>query len=169
MVMRNDSATVDNILSDSRIKAIIISPGPMTPNEAGISCDLIRPAMSKGIPILGICLGHQCIGKVFGCKIAIHPVPTHGKTSRIELSSSPLFENLPLSIDAGRYHSLYISSDSFNNNDLKIIAHHQDGTIMGIQHRTQPIFGVQFHPESVLTGDNGKVILNNFARIAGLL
>jgi len=167
-VVRNDVATAEELLSDGSVKAIILSPGPMGPNEAGISNDLIRQAASRQIPLLGICLGHQCIGQVFGCRIRQHPIPTHGKPSRIKLSSHPLFDGLPRRITAGRYHSLEISREGFNDSELEITARLEDGTIMGVQHRNYPIYGVQFHPESVLTGDHGRTILNNFARMSGM-
>jgi anthranilate synthase component 2 len=167
-ITRNDSATVDQLMADGDISAIIISPGPMGPSEAGMSVELVRRAEKTGIPLLGICLGHQCIGQAFGCKITQHPEPTHGKASRIHLAFSPLFANLPSDIEAGRYHSLQIDRTDFNRDNLSIIAQHADHTIMGVQHLVLPIFGVQFHPESILTGDCGQTILNNFARIAGL-
>jgi anthranilate synthase component 2 len=165
LVRRNDAVTVDSILADNSTRGIIISPGPMGPPEAGISNELISRAGRRGIPVLGICLGHQCIGHVFGCTITRHPAPVHGKAGRIELASSPLFDGLPSAIEAARYHSLHISPVGFNDNELQITARLSDGTIMGIQHRRHPIYGVQFHPESVLSGDHGKRILNNFARL----
>lgn len=168
-VVRNDTATAEQLLADNSIKAIILSPGPMGPDEAGISNDLVRLAAGREIPLLGICLGHQCIGKVFGCRITPHPIPTHGKPSEVTLSPHPLFADLPEQITAGRYHSLEISRERFNHNDLDIIARLDDGTIMAVQHREHPIYGVQFHPESVLTGEHGRTILNNFARIACLI
>lgn len=167
-VVRNDHGSADQLLAESNVEAIILSPGPMGPNEAGISNDLIRLGALRHISLLGICLGHQCIGQVFGCKITRHPVPTHGKPSEIELTPNPLFDGLPARITAGRYHSLEISRENFNDTELEITARLDDGTIMGVQHRTHPIFGVQFHPESVLTGDHGRLILNNFARMSGM-
>ncbi|PWB72940.1 aminodeoxychorismate/anthranilate synthase component II, partial [candidate division GN15 bacterium] len=167
-VARNDTTSAEQLLADHSVKAIILSPGPMGPDKAGISNDLVRLAAERSIPLLGICLGFQCVGQVFGCKIAQHPIPTHGKPSEVELSPNPLFDNLPPRITAGRYHSLEVSRDGFNHDDLGIIARLDDSTIMGVQHRKHPIYGLQFHPESVLTGDNGRTILNNFARLSGL-
>jgi len=167
-VARNDSATAEQFLADNPATAIILSPGPMGPAEAGVSNDLVRLAAERKIPLLGICLGHQCIGQVFGCQITRHPIPTHGKPSEVILSRHPLFDSLPERISAGRYHSLEISRDRFNHADLEIMARLDDGTIMGVQHRACPVYGVQFHPESVLTGEHGRRILNNFARLSGL-
>jgi len=167
-VARNDSATGKELLVDHSIKAIILSPGPMGPDQAGVSNDLVRLAAERRIPLLGICLGHQCIGQVFGCRISQHSVPTHGKPSEIELTPHPLFDELPGRITAGRYHSLEISRDGFNDSALEIIARLDDGTIMGVQHRRYPMYGIQFHPESVLTGEHGRTILNNFARLSGM-
>ena len=168
-VVRNDIATAEQLLADNTVTAIILSPGPMGPGEAGVSNDLVRLAAERKIPLLGICLGHQCIGQVFGCQITRHPIPTHGKPSEVTLLRHPLFENLPERISAGRYHSLEISRDKFNHSDLEITAQLDDNTIMGVQHRFSPIYGVQFHPESVLTGEHGRTILNNFARMSGLI
>ncbi len=168
-VVRNDSATAEQLLADSTVKASILSPGPMGPDDAGVSKDLVRLAAKRRIPLLGICLGHQCIGQVFGCRITRHPIPTHGKPSEVTLSRHPLFDSLPERIPAGRYHSLEISREGFNDSELEIIARLDDGTIMGVQHRQHPIYGVQFHPESVLTGEHGRTILNNFARMSGMI
>lgn len=168
-VVRNDIATAEQLLADNTVTTIILSPGPMGPDEAGISNDLVRLAAERKIPLLGICLGHQCIGQVFGCQITRHPIPTHGKPSEVTLSRHPLFKNLPERISAGRYHSLEINRNGFNDEVLEITARLDDGTIMGVQHRAYPIYGVQFHPESVLTGEHGRTILNNFARLSGLV
>lgn len=167
-VLRNDVTSAEQMLAHGDFDRIILSPGPMGPDEAGVSNDLVRLAASRNIPLLGICLGHQCIGQVFGCHITRHPVPTHGKPSEVTLSSCLLYTGLPARIVAGRYHSLEISRDGFNDRELEINARLIDETIMGVQHRKHPIYGVQFHPESILTGDHGRVILNNFARMRGV-
>jgi len=161
-ICRNDQLKLQDII-DWKVKGIIISPGPMTPLESGLSNDIIVE-FGGYIPILGICLGHQCIGYVYGCIVGKHYKPTHGKKSRIKIYKSRIFSNLEGSIYAARYHSLHIKKENFNYNDLNITAELDDGTIMAIEHKHYPIFGVQFHPESILSND-GKVILNNFIDI----
>ncbi|MEF2967433.1 aminodeoxychorismate/anthranilate synthase component II [Paenibacillus sp. M1] len=160
IVKRNDEFGLDDIVS-WKVSKIIISPGPMSPLEAGISNDLITAYMDK-LPILGICLGHQCIGHALGCSITRSANPMHGKKSTVTLGNSPLFNHLPGDIPVGRYHSLQISKEDFNERELDIISETEDGTIMAVQHKSYPLFGVQFHPESILTGEYGQVILNNF-------
>ena len=167
-VIRNDAFSVEDMFRAGDVRGIILSPGPMGPDSAGISNDLIMLAAQTRIPVLGICLGHQSIGHAFGCKIERHPIPTHGKPSEIKLGESEIFAGLPPVIAAGRYHSLCVSEHGFNHYDLKITARLLDGTIMGIEHRSFPIFGVQFHPESILTGEPGRQILRNFAKLAQL-
>lgn len=162
IIRRNDKFQLDDI-ERWCITHIIISPGPMTPKESGLSNDLILK-YGKHIPILGICLGHQCIGHVFNSIVGKHPQPTHGQKSKVYLKESVIFQRLPRVVEAGRYHSLYISRENFNDQDLEVISYLEDGTIMGVQHRRYPIYGIQFHPESILTGENGKVILNNFMK-----
>ncbi len=166
-IARNDRLDLADI-ERRGVKAIILSPGPMSPNEAGLCNDIIR-TYGPTIPILGICLGHQCIGHVFGCQVLRHPSPTHGKKSSVRLEASLLYEGLGDSIQAARYHSLYVARDGFADDQLRVNAQLQDGTIMGIQHRRHPVYGVQFHPESILTGEPGKAILRNFvSRVAHL-
>lgn len=166
-VARNDRIDLADI-GRRGVKAIILSPGPMSPTEAGLCNEIIRTC-SREIPILGICLGHQCIGHVFGCQVLRHPTPTHGKKSLVRLEDSPLYQGLGDSIQAARYHSLYVARDGFAHDQLVVNAQLEDGTIMGVQHRTRPVYGVQFHPESILTGEPGKAILRNFVtRIAHL-
>lgn len=160
MVKRNDKFSLEDI-EKWDITHIIISPGPMSPKEAGMSNKVITHFGGK-LPILGICLGHQCIGYVSNCLIGQHPNPTHGNKSEVFLSESKLFNKLPKQIEAGRYHSLYISRQDFNHDEFNITGELKDGTIMAIEHKIKPIFGVQFHPESILTGEYGKQILKNF-------
>jgi anthranilate synthase component 2/para-aminobenzoate synthetase component 2 len=164
-VYRNDAPELDE-LNTSDVSAVIISPGPMSPNEAAYSNKAIRLFGEAGVPVLGICLGHQCIGQVYGCKVERHPSPTHGKESRVRLKDSAIFSDLPETITVGRYHSLHIPLDGFNHDQLKIISSMEDGTVMAVEHRDHPIYGVQFHPESVLTGNHGRSILNNFLSLA---
>jgi anthranilate synthase component II len=159
-VIRNDQATVDEILNNKNFDAIVISPGPCTPNEAGISCELIKKAADSRIPILGICLGFQSIGHVFGGKITHAPELMHGKTSKIYHNSEGIFKDIPSPYNATRYHSLVIAPSSLPDT-LKVTARTIDGVIMGIQHKSLPIYGVQFHPESILT-EYGHKLLENF-------
>ncbi len=163
IILRNDHININKIASN-RIDGIIISPGPMGPEEAGISNEIIN-RYYKSKPILGICLGHQCLGSVFGCVIGQCQNVIHGERSVIKLGDSPLFNGLDNEILAARYHSLYIKEANFNNSELRVIATLKDGTIMGIQHKIFPVFGLQFHPESILTNENGKKILGNFLKI----
>lgn len=163
-VVRNDCITIEKIrgmIEKKDIECIIISPGPMSPRMAGISNDIIREFYKK-IPILGVCLGHECIGDVFECKITRCRDIVHGESDIVYLENSPLYENLPNQIKVARYHSLRIDEDGFNFAQLIVDARLEDGTIMGVRHRKYPLFGVQYHPESILTGDNGKIILHNF-------
>lgn len=160
-VIRNDEIDVNSI--GTHYDSVIISPGPMTPSEAGCSNEIIRKYYKK-IPILGICLGMECIGAVFGAELKQCERIKHGKSDIVELYKSKLFTGLPLHIEAARYHSLYISSDNLNER-IVVNARLKDGMIMGIEHCDYPLYGVQFHPESILTGENGKKILGNFLRI----
>ena len=164
IVRRNDEITIDEI-SNMNISAIIISPGPMSPKEAGISNDIIRVFYDK-IPILGICLGHECIGEVFGGKLTQCDEIIHGEADEIILSASKLYEGLSDRIMGARYHSLKIDENTFITNELRVNAILKNGTIMGIEHNQFPLYGVQFHPESILTGSDGKRILDNFVRIS---
>lgn len=167
-VVRNDRITVEEIrelIDRKAIDCIIISPGPMSPKNAGISNDVIRH-FYKEIPILGVCLGHECIGEVFGCRIVQCGQIVHGESDDLYLSESPLYEGVGSRIKGARYHSLCIGEEGFNHRDLVVDARLKDGTIMGLRHREYPLFGVQYHPESILTGENGKVILHNFIRFS---
>ena len=163
-VVRNDQTSVNDILKNKNFDAIVISPGPCTPKEAGISCELIKKASESKIPILGICLGFQSIGHVFGSSIIHAPELMHGKTSKIYHNSEGIFKDIPSPYDATRYHSLVIKPNSIPK-ELAVTARTIDGVIMGIQHKVLPIFGVQFHPESILT-EYGYKLLNNFIDLA---
>lgn len=163
-VVRNDAMSVAD-LAARRPRAIVISPGPCTPKEAGISVDVIR-MLGPHIPILGVCLGHQCIGEAFGGHVVRAPEPVHGKTSRIFHDGRGLYDGLPSPFEATRYHSLIVARDALPD-ALEISAHLEDGMIMGVRHRTIPVEGVQFHPESVLTAV-GKLILARFLMLAGI-
>jgi anthranilate synthase component 2 len=158
-VMRNDQTTVQAI-ADARPERIVISPGPGRPEDAGVTMDLIRELGPK-TPIFGVCLGHQAIGAVFGGTVKRAAVPMHGKTSTIEHNGRGLFSGLTGPFPASRYHSLIVAEDDLPK-ELEITARtKEDGTIMGLRHRTLPIHGVQFHPESILTSE-GRRILRNF-------
>jgi len=160
-VFRNDKIGVEEVrrLSPERL---VISPGPGGPRDAGISCDLIRDFFGK-IPILGICLGHQCIGQVFGGKVVRAKSIMHGKTSLIYHRGKGVFKGLPNPFEATRYHSLAVEASSLPQ-CLEISARTKDGEIMGLTHKEYKVYGVQFHPESILTGC-GKQLLKNFLSI----
>lgn len=161
-VFRNDETTVEAVQALAP-NALVVSPGPCTPREAGISTDLIR-AFSGSVPILGVCLGHQCIGAAFGAIIANAQRIMHGKTSMVSHEGTDLYKGIGNPFPAGRYHSLSIVEDSLPDT-LIVDARSEDGEIMGVHHREHPTLGVQFHPESVLT-PNGKRLLRNFLRLA---
>ncbi|MFT8421990.1 MAG: aminodeoxychorismate/anthranilate synthase component II [Gluconacetobacter sp.] len=161
-VRRNDALTVDEAMA-LKPEAIVLSPGPRSPNEAGICCDLIRRAAGH-VPIFGVCLGHQAIGQVFGGTVVRAPVPMHGKVSPVFHDGSGVFEGLPDPFMATRYHSLTVEPGTLPP-DLVTTAHTEDGVIMGLRHRTLPVFGVQFHPESIAS-EHGHAILANFLAIA---
>lgn len=157
VVHRNDRITLDEI-SQMRPEKIVISPGPCTPNEAGISLDLIRAFTGK-IPILGVCLGHEAIGQAFGGTIVRAPVLMHGKTSEIRHDGKTIFRGLENPFTATRYHSLVVDRASLP--DCLEVSAEADGLVMGLRHTRFPVEGVQFHPESILT-DEGKKLLKNF-------
>jgi anthranilate synthase/aminodeoxychorismate synthase-like glutamine amidotransferase len=157
-VHRNDKITVEEI-ARRKPERIVISPGPCTPQEAGISVELIERLAGK-FPILGVCLGHQAIGVAFGGKIVRAPKLFHGKTSQIQHDGKSIFRKLPDPFTATRYHSLIVERKSLPR-ELSITAETDDGIIMGLRHRRHKIEGVQFHPESVLT-ESGKQLLQNF-------
>jgi para-aminobenzoate synthetase component 2 len=157
-VYLNDKITLEEI-EKLRPEKIVISPGPCTPKEAGISCDVIRRFGAK-IPLLGVCLGHQCIGAAFGGEIVRAPSLMHGKLSDVFHDSKTVFQSLKNPFPAMRYHSLVIDPKTCPP-ELTVSARTSDGVIMGVRHRSYPIEGVQFHPESILT-DQGKKLLRNF-------
>ena len=162
VVKRNDALTVAEALA-LRPEGIVLSPGPCTPNEAGICLELIREAKGS-VPILGVCLGHQAIGQVYGGKVVRAPAPMHGKLSRIHHNGRSVFRGLNNDFEATRYHSLTIAPESMPA-DLEITAHADDGVIMGVMHKNHPVHGVQFHPESIAS-ENGHALLQNFLTIA---
>ena len=161
-VRRNNEVTVEEIESKLRPERIVISPGPGTPDDAGISLKLINHFAGR-IPILGVCLGHQAIGQAFGGKIVRSPVLMHGKVSEIRHDGKTIFEGLEARFKAGRYHSLVVDRGSLPS-CLEISAFTTGYIIMGLRHREMKVEGVQFHPESILT-DNGKKLLANFLRL----
>lgn len=159
-VVRNDKVTLGRIKS-LRPKRIVISPGPGFPKDAGISNDVIREFAGK-VPILGVCLGHQCIGEVFGGRIIKASKPMHGKISNIYHNGKDIFKGIPNPFEATRYHSLIVERKTLPS-CLEITAQTRKKEIMGLKHKKYPIYGVQFHPESILT-DNGKKLLANFLK-----
>jgi anthranilate synthase/aminodeoxychorismate synthase-like glutamine amidotransferase len=161
-VVRNDKLTVAEALA-RQPEAIVLSPGPCTPNEAGICLDLIAAASGK-IPILGVCLGHQAIGQAFGGNVVRAPAPMHGKTSRIFLGGGDILESIPSPFTATRYHSLIVDRATLPA-DLVATAWTEDGLIMALRHRTLAVYGVQFHPESIAS-EHGHTLLANFLALA---
>ena len=160
VVVRNDASVAD--LEALEPDAVVVSPGPGDPSEAGVSVEAIR-TFAPRLPVLGVCLGHQCIGAAFGGRIDRAPVgPVHGKTSRVEHDGSGIFSGLPAPLVATRYHSLAIDEETFPA-ELRVTARSDDGVVMGVAHRELPVEGVQFHPESVLTTD-GPALLENFVK-----
>ncbi|MBN8891994.1 MAG: aminodeoxychorismate/anthranilate synthase component II [Rhodospirillales bacterium 70-18] len=161
-VRRNDTLSVAQALALAP-EAIVLSPGPCTPNEAGICLDLIQAAAGR-IPILGVCLGHQAIGQAFGGEVVRAPAPMHGKVSEVSHTGTGLFAGLPSPFHATRYHSLIVRRDTLPE-VLVADAWTDDGLIMGLRHRSLPIYGVQFHPESIAS-EHGHAILANFLALA---
>ena len=160
-VFRNDQTSVDEVLALSP-KGLMISPGPSDPDHAGICLELTKKAVETKTPLFGVCLGHQTIGQALGGKI-VKTAPLHGKTSQITHNGQSVFKSLPSPIEVTRYHSLTIEKESLPA-DLEITAQADDGVIMGVMHKTLPIHGVQFHPESIAT-QHGHAMLKNFIEL----
>jgi anthranilate synthase component 2 len=161
-VHRNDKIAVADVLSLNP-EAIVLSPGPCTPNEAGICLDLIEQA-SPAVPILGVCLGHQAIGQAFGGNVVRAPQPVHGKLSEVRHEGESVFRGINGPFKATRYHSLVVERHSMPG-DLSVTAETDDGLVMGLAHKSRPVHGVQFHPESIAS-EHGHLLLKNFLEIA---
>src|SRR5678815_2956872 len=161
-VHRNDQISLEQIraLNPERI---LVSPGTCSPKESGLSNEIIRTFGEAGVPVFGVCLGHQCIGHTFGADVVVNYRMMHGKTSMIKHNEKDLFEGMPNPFPATRYHSLVIKRDTLPD-CLEVTAETDEGEIMGVRHKTLPIWGVQFHPESILT-ENGRQILKNFLKL----
>ncbi|MDH3492283.1 MAG: aminodeoxychorismate/anthranilate synthase component II [Acidobacteriota bacterium] len=161
-VFRNDELDLNRIGTELDVDKIVISPGPGTPEDAGISLDLIGEFAGR-MPILGVCLGHQAIAQAFGGKIVRAPKPIHGKPSSVKHTGDGLFSGIPNPFEVGRYHSLIVDREAFPD-ELSVTAETDDGIMMGLKHRQLDIYGLQFHPESIMTPE-GKNILQNFLSI----
>ena len=164
VVQRNDALSVDQALA-LRPQGVLISPGPCTPNEAGICLDILAKAPAD-LPIFGVCLGHQSIGQAYGGDVVRAKTLMHGKTSQIHHTGQGVFQGLPNPFTATRYHSLAVQRDTLPA-DLEVTAWTEDGEIMGLQHKSRPVHGVQFHPESIAT-EGGHDLLANFLAMAGV-
>jgi len=164
-VRRNDTLRVEEAL-ELKPEAILLSPGPCTPNEAGICLPLISAAAKAGVPLMGVCLGHQAIGQAFGGIVERAPTPVHGKVWEMRHRNTDLFAGLPDPFKATRYHSLVVRRDGLPD-ALEATSWTSDGLIMGLAHRELPIWGVQFHPESIAS-EHGHDILRNFLRMSGV-
>lgn len=158
-VRRNDTLSAAAAIA-LKPQAIVLSPGPCSPNEAGICLELVGKALEHGIPLLGVCLGHQAIGQAFGGKVVRAPSPIHGKTDAITHTGKGMFKDVPTPFTGTRYHSLVVERSSLPN-ELEVTAENADGLIMAMQHKTKPVFGVQFHPESIAS-EHGHAMLKNF-------
>ena len=163
-VHRNDQISVGQVLS-SEADGIVLSPGPCTPDDAGICLELIDAAQGK-LPLFGVCLGHQSLGQVFGAKVVRAPDLMHGKVSEVEHYGHPIFEGIPKRFKATRYHSLTVDPDTIPD-CLEVTARSDDGVIMGLSHKTLPMHGVQFHPESIAS-EYGHKLLGNFLKLTGM-
>lgn len=163
VVHRNDAVSVDAVL-DQNPEGIVISPGPCDPDSAGISLDMVHACAEREIPLLGVCLGHEAIGQAMGGKVVRAPEPMHGKLSAIKHNGSGVFADLESPFRSTRYHSLVIERDSMPD-CLEISAETDDGVIMGLAHRSLPLHGVQFHPESIAS-ENGHKLLKNFLSLS---
>jgi anthranilate synthase component 2 len=162
-VRRNDALTAGEALQ-MNVRGIVLSPGPCDPDRAGICLELVERAAGK-LPLLGVCLGHQTIGQVFGGKVVRAPLPMHGKVSQISHNGAGVFAGLPNPISATRYHSLVVERESLPD-CFEVTAECDEGLIMGLQHKELPIHGVQFHPESIAT-EHGHALLANFLKVVG--
>jgi len=162
-VVRNDALSAEQALARNP-RGIVLSPGPCTPNEAGICLDVIALAAARRVPLLGVCLGHQGIGQAFGGEVVRAPTPVHGKTAQMHHNGTSLFAGLPTPFLATRYHSLVVKRDSLPAS-LEVTAWTDDGLIMGLAHKELPIAGVQFHPESIAS-EHGHALLRNFLTLA---
>jgi anthranilate synthase/aminodeoxychorismate synthase-like glutamine amidotransferase len=161
-VRRNDEITLDAIRG-LKPERILVSPGPCSPRESGFSNDIIRMFGQQHVPVFGVCLGHQCIGYTFGAEVVVNYRMMHGKTSLIKHNGKDLFEGMPNPFLATRYHSLVIKRDTIPD-CLEITAETDEGEIMGVRHKELPVWGVQFHPESILT-ENGRQMMKNFLKL----
>jgi len=166
IVHRHDAIDVDGV-RELRPDAVLVSPGPRRPEDAGVSNAVIRDCGARGVPVLGVCLGLQCIGQVYGGEVVRAPRVMHGKTSVITHDGEGVFAGLPNPLQATRYHSLVVARDSVPA-ELVVSAESEDGLVMGLRHRDEPVEGVQFHPESILT-ESGHALLRNFLDRAGLV
>ncbi|WP_420348297.1 anthranilate synthase component II [Pelagibius sp.] len=162
-VRRNDKVSVAEALA-LRPQGIILSPGPCDPDRAGICLELIRAAAGE-LPVFGVCLGHQAIGQVFGAQVVRAPTPMHGKLSALTHKGQGVFAGLPSPLTGTRYHSLTLDPATFPHDTLEVTAETEDGVIMGLQHRELPLYGVQFHPESIAS-EQGHALLRNFLSLA---
>ena len=160
-VVRNDAASIDELVA-LEPSHVVISPGPGRPEEAGVTPRAV-PAFAGRIPVLGVCLGHQAIGLAYGGRVATAPQPVHGKAVEVRHDGRTIYAGLPEVFSAGRYHSLLVTEEGLPP-ELEVSARSPDGLIMGLRHRSLPVEGVQFHPESILTA-HGRAILENFARL----
>ncbi len=159
VVKRNDALNVQDAMA-MRPSGIVLSPGPCDPSQAGICLAMTHAAADAGIPLFGVCLGHQTIGEAFGGKVIRHNEIVHGKMGRVKHNNTSVFKDIPQPFEATRYHSLVVERDSLPDS-LEITAELDDGTIMGLAHKTKPIHGVQFHPESIAS-EHGHQLLKNF-------
>ena len=163
-VVRNDAISAGEVIAGNAA-GFLISPGPCTPNEAGVSLDLVAACADAGRPLLGVCLGHQAIGQAYGGNVVRAPVPMHGKLSTITNTGKGIFKGLPQKFAITRYHSLIVDRATLPD-CLEVTAETDDGIIMGLQHKSHPVHGVQFHPESIAS-EQGHALLANFLVLAG--
>jgi anthranilate synthase/aminodeoxychorismate synthase-like glutamine amidotransferase len=164
VVVRNDAVDVDEALAFSP-DGVLLSPGPGRPESSGIICDAVGAFAAAGTPVLGVCLGHQAIGHVYGASVVNAPELMHGKTSTIEHDDGGVFAGLPSPLTATRYHSLTLAPDSIPD-ELEVTARSTDGVVMGVRHRGHPVEGVQFHPESILTASGHDLLRNWLTRLS---